>query len=123
MAIVVALNILWSGGKLIRQSVGGLMDEGDPLLERKIRDILDRETSRLNLTYHQVRYRNAGTVVWVEFHLLFPSVTTLDQAHRSATEIEATVKSSLGARVNITTHLEPFEKHDRIHQELKASHG
>lgn len=122
-AIIVALNILWAGGKLVRQSVAGLMDEGNPVLERSIRNILDREASRLNLSYHQIRYRNAGTALWVEFHLLFPSGATLAEAHRTATEIEAIVKSSLATPVNIITHLEPSEEHDRVHLELKVSHG
>jgi len=120
-AIAVALNILWSGGKLVRQSVGGLMDEGDPRLEQRIRDILDAETRRRHLTYHEVRYRNAGNVLWVELHLQFPSGTLIEDAHWQATEIEATVKSTLGDPVNIITHLEPAEEHDSIHQQLKSS--
>ena len=120
-AIAVALNILWSGGKLVRQSIGGLMDEGDPKLEQRIREILDAETQRRQLTYHEVRYRNAGNVLWVELHLQFPSGTLIEDAHWQATEIEATVKSALEAPVNIITHLEPAEEHDSIHQQLKSS--
>lgn len=120
-AIAVALNILWSGGKLVRQSVGGLMDEGDPRMEQRIREILDAETQRRHLTYHEVRYRNAGNVLWVELHLQFPSGTVIEDAHWQATEIEATVKSALETPVNIITHLEPAEEHDSIHQQLKSS--
>ncbi len=51
LAFIVALNILWSGGKLVRQSVGGLMDEGDPELDRQIRTVLDAETNTRGLRY------------------------------------------------------------------------
>src|ERR1039457_6834875 len=35
VAILVALQILWMGSKLIRQSIGGLMDEVDPRSEER----------------------------------------------------------------------------------------
>lgn len=121
LAILVALNILWSAGKLIRQSVGGLMDEADPLLEQKLRSLLDAETSKRGLGYHELRYRVMGTSLWVDFHLLFANKTSIEDAHRKATEIEATIKSSIGRPVTTVSHLEPREGHDRIHQELKEA--
>jgi cation diffusion facilitator family transporter len=121
LAIAVALNILWAGGKLVRQSVGGLMDEGDPEIDSMIRAVLDSETASRKLNYHEYRYRNAGSTIWIEFHLLFPRATTITQAHWQATEIEAAIKSALPRPVNITTHLEPVEGHDETHRQLKDS--
>ncbi|HEY4612045.1 MAG TPA: cation diffusion facilitator family transporter [Bacteroidota bacterium] len=121
VAILVALNILWSGGKLVRQSVGGLMDEGDPDLERKLRQILDEETQKRGLWYHELRYRQSGTSLWVEFHLLFPKGSLIEDAHWKATEIEAVITKSFSIPVHFTTHLEPREEHDDIHQKLKAA--
>jgi len=121
LAILVALNILWSGGKLLRQSVGGLMDEADPHLEQKLRSLLDAETSKRGLGYHELRYRVMGTSLWVDFHLLFKNNASIEDAHQKATEIEAAIKSSIGRPVTTVSHLEPREGHDRIHQELKAA--
>lgn len=121
LAIIVATNILWSGGKLVRQSVGGLMDEGDPQLARTITEILQRETQARGLVFHEVRHRNAGTTIWVEFHLLFPRGTKIEDAHWKATEIEAILKSSLPLPMNVLTHLEPLEDHDKPHIQLKAA--
>jgi cation diffusion facilitator family transporter len=121
IAIVAAINILWSGGKLIRQSVGGLMDEADPVFEGQIRAALDAETEKRGLRYHELRYRHSGTSMWVEFHLLFPKGAKIEEAHWKATEIEAALKSSLPITLNITTHLEPLEKHDETHERLKPT--
>ncbi len=121
LAIIVATNILWSGGKLVRQSVGGLMDEGDPTLAKTINEILRRETNSRGLVFHEVRHRNAGTTLWIEFHLLFPRGTAIEDAHWKATEIEGILKSSLPLPVNILTHLEPREDHDKPHRQFKAS--
>src|ERR1041385_4916411 len=71
MAIIVAINILWTGGKLMRRSIGGLMDETDPKVDEKIRSILQRETQRYNVQFHHLRHRNAGNKFLIEFHLLF----------------------------------------------------
>lgn len=115
VALVVAINILWEGGKLVRQSVGGLMDEANPELEKKIHSILQEESSKRNLHYHELRYRDSGISVWIEFHLLFPKGTMLEEAHMVSTEIEATLANALDQRTHIVTHLEPIDDHDNVH--------
>jgi cation diffusion facilitator family transporter len=115
IAILVALNILWSGGKLIRQAVGGLMDEGNPEVEKTIHTILDVELGKRGLQYHELRYRESGNAIWIEFHILFPESTLLQDAHDTATEIEAVLSSSLHRPARIISHLEPMAGHDEVH--------
>jgi cation diffusion facilitator family transporter len=120
IAILVALNILWEGGKLVRQSVGGLMDEANPEIEKKVREILTDETKSRKLLFHELRSRNSGNSIWVEFHLLFPSTALLEDAHRTSTEIEARITKSFDEHVHVLTHLEPMADHDEVHRnELK----
>jgi cation diffusion facilitator family transporter len=121
LAILVALNILWSGGKLIRQSIGGLMDEVDPEIHQKIEEVLEREVSARGLRYHELRHRNSGASQWVDFHLLFPDGTVIEEAHWKATEIEAAIRAAFPIPVIVTTHLEPLQVHDEAHRKLKAS--
>jgi len=115
-AILVAVNILWTGGRLIRRSVGGLMDEADPVLERTLRGVLDRETAARGVAWHELRYRDSGTSVWVEFHLLLAAGTPIEQAHAQATEIEEAVQAALSVPARVLTHLEPREAHDAAHR-------
>jgi cation diffusion facilitator family transporter len=115
VAIAVALNIVWSGGKLIRQSVGGLMDERNPALGKRIREVLDKETANRGLRYHELRQRESGNSVWIEYHLLFPGTLPLVEVHQSATEIELALKSSLDIPSYISSHLEPAEQHEEAH--------
>jgi cation diffusion facilitator family transporter len=117
VAIAAALNILWSGGKLVRQSIGGLMDEGNKDTVDIIKKTLDEETIVKGLEYHQLRYRESGNVLWLEFHLLFPKGTLLEDAHNTATELETNIKKKLNTQSNIITHLEPLDFHDEIHAE------
>lgn len=122
-AIAVALNILWSGGKLVRISVGGLMDEVDPEIDGEVRAILDAETKARGLQYHELRHRTSGNTVWIDFHLLFPSGTSLEAAHAGATEIEAAIHRKLRVRCNVTTHLEPADDHEGRHRLLQDAAG
>ena len=61
-AIVVATNILVSGISLIRQSIGGLMDTADPESHQQIVELLERETKKHRVAYHDVRHRDLGRI-------------------------------------------------------------
>ena len=78
VAILVAIEILWMGSKLIRQSIGGLMDEVDPIARAQIQRLLVEMTAEAGVEFHGLRHRNAGNTTWVEFHLLFPKNTSLE---------------------------------------------
>src|SRR5690606_16150873 len=69
IAGLVALNILWQGWKLVRVSLGGLMDEAVPpeKLER-IRNVI-RENATGALEAHDLRTRAAGRMTFIEFHM------------------------------------------------------
>jgi len=117
LAIIVALNILWTGGNLMRRSIGGLMDEGDPTTESRIRKVLEEMTANTGVEFHGLRHRNAGNTVWVEFHLLFPRGTLLDEAHKLATAMEEGIARELGVRTEVISHLETLEDHHEVHSQ------
>ena len=115
IAILVALNILWTGGQLIRQSIGGLMDEVDPETEAKIKSLLDPITLNQGIEYHALRHRSTGSTLWMELHLLFPKGILLENAHAIATQIEDRLKNNFPTRTEVITHLETLEDHADIH--------
>lgn len=123
VAILAAFNILWSGGHLIRRSVGGLMDEGDPELEGVINGVLQEETRSREVGFHQLRYRTSGTTLWVELHLLFRRGILLEEAHWIASDIESAVLKRLPVALHIVTHLEPAEEHDALHTRAEVPHS
>lgn len=106
-ATLAALNILRVGFKLIRESIGGLLDESHPHIESGIRAVLDRESAARGLAYHNLRHRHSGHTHWVEFHLVFDDDTTVGRAHESATEIERAVHDHLRPDGRVISHLEP----------------
>ncbi len=109
LAALTAANILWSGFRLLRESVGGLMDEAVPpaTLER-IRLIVASEATGA-IEAHDLRSRHAGRFTFLEFHLVVPGGMTVREAHDICDRIEAALKAELSGAV-ITIHVEPEGK-------------
>lgn len=117
VAIAVAANILWSGGRLVWHSAVGLMDYSDPKAGREIRNKLDTICSDLAIQYHGVRFRTTGYRQLIEVHLLFPRLTSVSEAHRLATLLEERLPTDLGMPAEVITHLECVEDHADVHSE------
>jgi len=117
VAIAVAANILWSGGRLVWHSAVGLMDYSDPKAGRKIREKLDAICSELAIQYHGVRFRTTGYRQIIEVHLLFPRQTSVSEAHSLATILEERLPVELGMPAEVITHLECLEDHAEVHHE------
>lgn len=115
VALAVAANILWSGGRLIWQSTKGLLDYSDPKIGHQIRNKLDAICDELGIQYHGVRFRTTGYRQIIEVHLLFPDSTGLGEAHRLATKVEEHLAQDLEMPAEVTTHLESLEDHSEVH--------
>jgi cation diffusion facilitator family transporter len=109
LAALVALNILWSGWTLIRQSVGGLMDESvsDDLLQRIRVVIADNAAGAIEA--HDLRTRQAGRATFIDFHLVVPGTMPVSAAHGICDAIERALRSEVPDAL-ITIHVEPEEK-------------
>lgn len=80
-AIFVATNILVTGYKLIRQSIGGLMNETDISILKKITNKLLSIRKEYWIDLHQLRFWTSGDRVFIDFHLIVPFYFTVKQSH------------------------------------------
>ena len=109
LAIIVALNILWQGWKVINNSVQGLMDVGVELEETmRIRDTISSHAAGA-IEAHDLRTRVAGQVTFIEFHLVVPSKMTVGDAHDICNRIEDALKQEI-ENARIVIHIEPEEE-------------
>lgn len=109
VAILVALNILWTGFQLIRRSVMGLMDAALPESEQKlIQEVMAKYQER-GVDFHALRTRQAAARRFISVHVLVPGDTTVHDAHHIVEDFEDDIRSSLGGAVTVFTHLEPAE--------------
>lgn len=123
VALLVGLNILWTGVKLLHSAFNGLMDRTDLRIDQHLRNLLDKETEVLGIKYHRLRHRNSGNRLLIEVHLLFPCELSISKTHEWATEIEKRVESAFDKPTELVTHLEPIEGHDEIHACMLGREG
>ncbi|MGJ4889172.1 cation diffusion facilitator family transporter [Bradyrhizobium sp. HKCCYLRH3099] len=109
LALLVAVNILWSGWQVLKESTSGLMDEAVPEATlARIRQIIGLHAGGA-LEAHDVRTRHAGKLTFIEFHLVVPGEMSVRQAHDICDRIEAALRED-DEHSWITIHVEPEDK-------------
>lgn len=108
-ACAVAVNILFTGWRLVKASFGRLMDEADPELLARIVDILNRHRRPDWIDIHHLRTRHYGDKVHVDFHLVVPRSFGLREAHLAVKEIEKMILNSLVEVAEVIVHVDPCE--------------
>lgn len=109
LATVVAVNILWSGWRVMRESAGGLMDEAVPAETlARIRAVIS-DSAEGAIEAHDIRTRHAGKMTFVDFHLVVPGDMTVSAAHEICDRIEQAIREEVQDAL-ITIHVEPEHK-------------
>jgi cation diffusion facilitator family transporter len=108
IALLVALNIVWTGWRLLQRSAAGLMDVSIPEEDlRAIEGVLEAYR-RQGIDFHALRTRQAGSRAFVTLHVLVPGAWTVKQGHDWSERIEADIRRIV-VNAHLTTHLEPIE--------------
>ena len=108
IALLVALNIVWTGWQLLQRSAAGLMDASVPAADLEaIEAVLDRYR-RQGLDFHALRTRQAGSRAFISLHVLVPGAWSVQLAHDWSERIEADLRQAV-SYAHVTTHLEPLE--------------
>lgn len=109
VAIFVALNIIWTGVRLVSRSVSGLMDAALPAAEQNlIQEVMEKYRQK-GVTFHALRTRQAAARRFISVHILVPGEWTVHDAHHVAEDFEADIREALGSVVTVFTHIEPVE--------------
>lgn len=109
LAAAVALHILWSGWRLMKESVGGLMDEAvPPEALARIREIISANADGA-IEAHDLRSRHAGRMIFVDLHLVVPGSMSVAAAHEICDRLERAIKAEFGDAL-ISVHVEPDGK-------------
>ena len=108
VALGVAVNIVWTGIRLIRRSVAGLMDaslsEKD---QQKIEAVLSKYRE-MGIEFHALRTRQAASRRFVSVHVLVPGEWSVHDSHHIAEDLEGDIRQVIRDAV-VFTHLEPVE--------------
>ncbi len=108
IALLVAINIVWTGVKLIRESGSALLDASIPLVERQMIDEILSFYDPQQVQFHAIRTRMAGARRFVYFHVLVSGAWTVQEGHDLCEEIETKIMAIV-PNIKVFTHLEPLE--------------
>lgn len=109
IALIVALNIVWTGFQLIKRSALGLMDTAiPPETTEEIVRILDVYAKNHGIDYHALRTRQSGARHFISVHILVPDEWTVQKGHDLTEEIELEICRVVPESI-VFTHLEPLE--------------
>jgi cation diffusion facilitator family transporter len=108
IALLVALNIVWTGLQLMRRSAEGLMDVSLPPEQLAgIERVLDGYRAQ-GFDFHALRTRQSGSRAFVTVHVLVPGAWTVQRGHDCVERIEHDIRGAV-PHAHVLTHLEPLE--------------
>lgn len=108
VALLVAVNILWTGVGIMRRSIGGLMDASISANDlTAVRKVFESYESG-GVKFHALRTRQSGSKKFISVHVLVPGDWTVQRGHELLERIEADIRNALSDAV-VFTHLESLD--------------
>jgi cation diffusion facilitator family transporter len=109
IALIIAGQIAFMGGKTVKQSISLLLDAAPPAaIVQRVHDLV-RENGAGAIEAHDLRMRQYGKFSFLEFHLVVPGAMSVSEAHAICDRIESALKQEMKGVV-ITIHVEPEGK-------------
>jgi cation diffusion facilitator family transporter len=109
IGLLVAANIVWTGVRLLRDTVQGLLDRALPPEDLEaITKILSRYEKE-GIRFHALRTRASGPRRFISMHVLVPGRWTVQEGHDLSERIERDLAEALQGNSTFFIHVEPSE--------------
>jgi cation diffusion facilitator family transporter len=107
IALLLAAIIIYTGVRLIRTSVGGIMDEADfSLISEVVRHLeANREDPWIDI--HNLRIIKYGDAIHIDCHVTLPWYYNVEQGHNEIEKIEALIMEKLSSNIESFIHIDP----------------
>lgn len=106
-SIAFSIFMLWNGIKIIRKSIGGLMDEVDNQILENIVSILKANQNKSWIDVHNLRIQQYGADLHIDCHLTLPNYWSLQEVHEEVHHFEEVIKAESPSNVEIFIHADP----------------
>jgi cation diffusion facilitator family transporter len=106
-SIIFALFMAWNGIKIIRKSIGGLMDEANEEVLEKVVNILKSHQKSEWIDIHNMRIQEYGSDIHIDCHLTLPNYWNLEKVHETVHEFEEILGKEFPSHVEIFIHADP----------------
>ena len=104
VAIGFGLFIIYTGYKILRVSLAGIMDEADMVLLEKMVDVLEKNRHDNWVDLHNLRVIKYGNVLHVDCHLTVPWYLNIHQAHAEIDELGKIIRNNFGETLEMFVH-------------------
>lgn len=108
IALGVAVNIVWTGYRLLERSARGLLDQALPPAQRDLIGGVLRAYEARGLQFHALRTRRAAGRSFISVHVLVPGQWSVQAGHELLEQIERELRAAVPGS-SVLTHLEPIE--------------
>ncbi|MCF8246145.1 MAG: cation diffusion facilitator family transporter [Saprospiraceae bacterium] len=106
VALIFAFVIIYTGVKIVRSSIAGIMDEADSELLDKVVATLNEHREANWVDVHNLRIIKYGSVLHLDFHLTVPWFLNVHDAHDEVDKIDGLVKEKFGESVEMFVHMD-----------------
>ncbi|MBK8608733.1 MAG: cation transporter [Chitinophagaceae bacterium] len=104
VAILFSIFIVFTGYKILRSSVAGIMDEADTKLLKKMVNMLNASRRENWIDLHNLRIIKYGSVIHLDCHLTVPWYLNVHEAHEEIDALSNLVKNEYGESVELFVH-------------------
>jgi cation diffusion facilitator family transporter len=104
IAILLACIIFYTGMKIVRTSIAGIMDERDKTLLRKMIEVLDKNRSKNWMDVHNIRIIKYGSTLHIDAHLTVPWYLNVHEAHDEIDKLATIVRKEFGDAIELFVH-------------------
>jgi len=109
VAIVFGFFIVYTGYKIVRESIAGIMDEADMSLLTKMVDVLNKDRQDNWVDLHNLRVIKYGNILHVDCHLTVPWYLTVAQAHEEVDKLASLIRHHFGDALELFVHSDGCE--------------
>ncbi len=107
IACIVAVLIIYTGYKIVRVSIAGIMDEADEKLLKDIVLLLNKNRKENWIDLHNMRIIKYGSTLHCDCHLTVPWYLNVNEAHQEIEALGSLIKNEFGEAVELFVHSDP----------------
>lgn len=104
VALIFGVVIIFTGYKIIRKSISGIMDEADEELLKKLVACINQNRNPNWIDLHNLRIIKYGSILHIDCHVTLPWYFNIKEAHTEIKEIERIVQKDFGKSVELFIH-------------------
>nr|WP_298005741.1 cation diffusion facilitator family transporter [uncultured Flavobacterium sp.] len=110
-ALIFAGFIMYTGYKIVRESISGIMDETDELLLNEVVGFLNEERRPNWIDLHNLRIIKYGSTLHFDCHMTVPWYFNIEEGHKEVDALEDAVKNHFGDRIELFVHLDACKEY------------